>query len=354
MRSPAEPLTKAVGSVPMPVQRGVARLRTGRAARIVKRREMALVLALVACAAVFSAHSTTFVSFDNVRNILNSVAIVALVAVGEMVVVLARQIDLSVASQLGLVAYLVSDVLQHSPGIGVPGALALGAALGLGLGAVNGLIVVVADVPAIVATLGTLYIYRGVDYLIAGGNTIDASQVPQGFLSFTSTHALVLPPPVWLVVILAIVAAYVLRATPFGRDLFAIGSNPEAARLTGIRSGRRVFSAFVICGLVCGVAGVLWSSFFGTVTSDSATGLELTVVAVVVVGGVNIFGGSGSVVGVLLAAVLYGAIDNGLALLNVSQFWLQAITGAAILAAITLDTSFARRARAALHRGAVP
>jgi len=350
MRSPTDLLTSTTRGA-VPVQSRLSALGSNPVGRFAKRREMALVLALLACAVIFSAHSTTFVSFDNVRNILNSVAIVALVAVGEMLVVLARQIDLSVGSQIGLVAYVVSDVLHHSPGMGVPGALALGAALGLGLGAVNGLIVVIADVPAIIATLGTLYVYQGIDFLVAGGNTIDASQVPQGFLSFTTTHALLLPPPVLLVLGLAVLAAYALRSTPFGRDLFAIGSNPDAARLVGIRRGRRIFAAFAICGVVCGVAGVLWGSYFGTVTADSANGFELTVVAVVVVGGVNIFGGSGSVLGVLLAALLYGAIDNGLALLNVSQFWLQAITGAAILAAVTLDTSFRRRARAALQRG---
>jgi rhamnose transport system permease protein len=154
---------------------------------------------------------------------------------------------------------------------------------------------------------------------------------------------------VYAAVIVAI-TAYLLKRSRGGRQLYAIGSNPEAARLAGVPAGRLVFLAFVLCGALCGLAGVLWGARFGTVDARAATGLELGVVAAVVVGGVNIFGGSGTAIGAALGAILLGTIENGLAILKLNPFWLQAIQGAVIIAAVTIDALITRRLQRALRK----
>jgi rhamnose transport system permease protein len=145
-------------------------------------------------------------------------------------------------------------------------------------------------------------------------------------------------------------ATYGLRRLRPGRELYAIGSNPEAARLAGVPSGRLVFAVFVLSGALCGLAGVLWGARFATVDARAGTGLELAVVAAVVVGGVNIFGGSGTAYGAALGAILLGTIENALTILKLNPFWLQAIQGAVIIAAVTLDALITRRLQRVLRQ----
>jgi rhamnose transport system permease protein len=207
----------------------------------------------------------------------------------------------------------------------------------------NGLIITVGRVPAIVATLGTLYVYRGIDFLIAGGKQVSAIDLPRSYLGIASSSVAGIPTLILSAAVIAIVAAYLLRNSGIGRELYAIGSNPVAAEVVGIPSQRLIFGAFVVCGLLAGVAGVLWGSRFGSVNALAANGLELQVIAAVVVGGVNIFGGSGTVFGAMLGAILLGTIDNSLTLLRLSQFWLQAIDGAVILLAVGADAAIRGR-----------
>jgi len=199
--------------------------------------------------------------------------------------------------------------------------------------------VTVGRVPAIVATLGTLNVYRGLDFYLASGGQINAIDVPQAYLHIANTTLLGIPVLIICAAVVAAVVAYLLRHSRTGRSLYAIGSNPAAAETVGIPSQRLVFATFALSGLLCGVAGVLWGSRFGTVDAFAADGLELEVIAAVVVGGVNIFGGSGTVFGAMLGAILLGTIGNALSLLRLSQFWLQAIDGAVILLAVWTDSS---------------
>ena len=224
-----------------------------------------------------------------------------------------------------------------------PAAIAFGIGLGLVLGMVNGILVAVLGVPAIVATLGTLSIFRGIDFFIAGGQQVPLGDLPPGYTEWA--RATFLGDPGLRLVALIIVGSrpIVLRQTRFGRQVYAVGSNPEAAAILGIRSRLVVFSAFSVCGLLAGVAGVLWVMEFGTINATAATGVVLQVIAAVVVGGVNIFGGSGTVVGAALGALFLGFIANALILLRLSQFWLQAIYGAVILVAVSADAVLQRR-----------
>lgn len=305
-------------------------------------RELGLLIVLFLVIVIVSVQVPQFLTVGNIEQILLSVAIIAIIAVGETLVVLTRNIDLSVGSIVGFTAFVAANLFKQQPGTNLLVAILLGCLLGLLLGMVNGLLVTVGRVPAIIVTLGTLYIYRGLDFVYAGGTQVSASDVPDNFLSLATTRFLGIPALILFAAVIAVIAAYLLRYSRSGRQLYAIGSNPEAARLVGIRSSLLVFCAFVISGLLCGFAGVLWGARFATVDATAASGLELQVVAAVVVGGVNIFGGSGTIFGVMLGAILLGTIDNSLNLLKLSQFWLQAIDGAVILIAVAIDAFITR------------
>ena len=305
-------------------------------------RELGLLVVLVLIVLIVGVQVPEFLTVSNIVQILLSVSILAIVAIGETLVILTRNVDLSVGSIVGFSAFFVANTFKQNPGTSLLVGILLGCLLGLVLGAINGLIVTWGRVPAIVATLGTLYVYRGFDFLYAGGNQVSASDVPNSFLNLATAPFLGIPLLIWFAAILAILSGYWLHASRTGRQLYAIGSNPDAARLLGIRSGLLVFGAFAISGLLSGFAGVLWGARFATVDATAASGLELQVIAAVVVGGVNIFGGSGKILGAMLGAVVLATIDNALSFLRVSQFWLQAIDGAAILIAVTLDAFITR------------
>jgi rhamnose transport system permease protein len=341
-------------TVPEPVDAPVLerpRPRTARLLDVVGRvREVGIALALGLLVLVVAVQEPRFVRPGNIEEILLSVSILSIVAVGQTLVVLTRNIDLSVGSIVGVSAFLCADTMRGSPDLPIPLILVLGVLIGAGLGVVNGLLVTVGRVPAIVVTLGTLYIFRGVDFVIAEGDQVNAADVPDRFLDVATARVLGIPSLILFAVVIVAVASYGLRRWRSGRELYAIGSNPEAARLAGVPSGRLVFVAFVLCGALAGLAGVLWSARFGTVDARAGTGLELAVVAAVVVGGVNIFGGSGTAYGAALGAILLGTIENALSILKLNPFWLQAIQGAVIIAAVTIDALITRRLQKALRK----
>jgi rhamnose transport system permease protein len=192
-------------------------------------------------------------------------------------------------------------------------------------------------VPSLVVTLAMLYIIRGVDGMIVNGVTIDPSSIPSGFQEVG--YATVFGVP-WLAIIVAVVVAiagYTMRTFRWARDLYAIGSNPQAAELAGIPAGRRVFTSFLLSGALAGFAGALFLALHAQIDVTGGTGYELTVVAAVVVGGVAIFGGSGTVVGAALGALLLNTINQALVASRISAFWNDAIAGALLLAAIAFD-----------------
>lgn len=315
------------------------------ARRIAAARELGLVAVCVALLIVGGLTISDFATAGNVRQIVLSVAILVIVAVAETLVMLTRNIDISVGSMVGLTAFVAASFASDHPGTNVAVVLLIGAALGLALGAINGTLVAIAGVPAIMATLGTLYVFRGADSLIAGSQQVTASTVPDWYLGLASDKLLGVNVLIWIAIAIAAAAAVWLRYTRSGRHLCALGSNPSAAKAAGIHGKRLAFGAFAASGLLCGVAGTLWGARFGTVTADAATGFELQVLAAVVVGGVSVLGGSGSIAGVVLGALLLGMISNGLSLLRVSQFWLPAIAGAALLIAVVADHLLTARRR---------
>jgi len=317
---------------------------------LARQREISLIVIMLVLGALVAIAAPQFLSPTNLGDVATLASIIAVAAVGQAVVVITRSIDLSVEAIMGLVAYVVAITLeQHT--LGSNEAIVAGVVLGLGLGMVNGFIVTVLKVPAIVATLGTLSVFRGIDYLIAGPHQVPLASLPPGFTDAAYDSILGIPIFVIIAVTIVIIGSVALRSFRAGRQVYAVGSNPEAAAILGIPSRRVIFGAYAVCGMLAGVAGVMWVVQFGTINGTSATGIVLAVVAAVVVGGVNIFGGSGTLAGAALGALFLGFVANALILVGLSQFWLQAIYGVVILGAISVDAILrARIQRAAVER----
>ena len=319
---------------------------------IARQRELSLVAIMVVLGALVTIAAPQFLTVANISQVAVLASVIAVAAIGEALVVITRNVDLSVEATIGLVAYCVAHVLElHA--LDAPAAIGLGLGIGLVLGMINGVIVTLFKVPAIVATLGTLSVFRGVDYLIAGSHQVPLAGLPPGFSETAQASVFGIPLFVLVAVVVVVIGTVILRWTRFGRQLYAVGSNPEAAAILGIPSRLVVFTAFSLCGLLAGVAGVMWVMEFGTINGTSATGVVLAVVAAVVVGGVNIFGGSGTLAGAALGALFLGFIANALILVGLSQFWLQAIYGVVILAAVSADAIILRRLKRATSRAGV-
>jgi rhamnose transport system ATP-binding protein len=312
-----------------------------------QRRELGMVVAIAAVILPVTVINPRMLSADNLLSISLDAALLAVVAVAQMLVLITRGIDLSVGSVIGLSAYGAATLMHVAPGLGVGAGIAAASLLGLACGLANGLVVTRGGVPAIVVTLGTLSIYRGIVAMWAGGREISADQVPNAWLEVTGLRIAGVPAVVIIAVLVMVAAAVVLNRTAIGRELFAIGSNPEAASLVGIRVHRRRLGAFAVAGLLAGFDGALWASRYATVDARVGTGYELTVIAAVVVGGVAIRGGSGTVLGIALGGLLLLVIQNGLTLVRIDPLWLQGIYGLVIIAAVTIDTLIARRAAGA-------
>jgi ribose/xylose/arabinose/galactoside ABC-type transport system permease subunit len=316
---------------------------------LVRARELSLVAVIALLVLGTTLAEPRYLNTQNVRDILLNVSIIALLAIGQTVVVVTRNIDLSVGSVLGITAF-ATGVMFADHNASIPLAFVVGIAMGAGFGLINGAMVAYARVPSLVITLGTLYVIRGIDFAWAHGRQINAADMPDAFLHLGT--ATVLGVPVLTLITLAVLVAVgtVMRSARMGRELYAIGSNPDAAVLAGIRVTRRVLGAFVASGALAGLAGVLFAARYGTLDANAGTGLELAVVSAVVVGGVAIFGGSGTVYGAALGALLLAAIRSALVILQVNPFWEQAINGALLLLAIALDRLLALRVAAELRK----
>ena len=317
--------------------------------RVFRIRESGIIVVFVVFVAVTTAVKPSFLDEQNIQFMLINTTVFALLALGETIVVVSRNVDLSIGSVLGLSAY-VSASLFGSHHVGVPVAFAVGLGIGLACGVANGLMVAIGRVPSLVVTLATLYIVRGIDILIVGGNQVNAQTLPDAFTQIPRATVLGVPYLAIAIAVVIGIGAYYLRSFRSGRELYAIGSNPEAARLAGIPVGRRVLTAFTVSGAIAGLAGVLWAAQYQTIDSSAGTGYELTVISAVVVGGVAIFGGSGSAVGAAVGALLLSSINSALNVLGISPLWLEAISGFLLLLAITLDRVISLRLQAALRR----
>jgi rhamnose transport system permease protein len=320
----------------------VAPSRQSRAQRtlttLLRSRELsiAIVLAVIVLAATTRRHTFLF-SHDGLRDTLLAPSILLLLAIGQMVVIVTRNVDLSVGSTVGLAAYVSGKIFISNPDIPVPVVFVAGLALGAALGAINGFLVAFFRVPALVVTLGTMYVFRGYLTNKAGSGRIVAGDIPSGFERLGTQQVLTIPLLTIVAVVVLAIVGYYLQTARGGRELYAIGSDPDAARLYGLPVGKRVFGAFVVSGALAGLAGVFSLARYATAFAGTGSGLELQAVAAVVIGGVAIFGGSGSVWGAAIGAFLLVTINRALPILGISDFWQGAVVGALILGAIVLD-----------------
>lgn len=313
-------------------------------------RALGLVIALVVLVGATAAANPRFLSQQSIRDVLLGAAITLLLACGMTMVILTKGIDLSVGSVLGLSAFITARTLSENEGLPIPVAVLIGVGIGAVCGLVNGAVVAWGRVPPLVATLGTMYVFRGVVYSVAGGSRINAGDMPRDFLEFGTARILGIP---WLFVIagaVLVASAVFLGRYRSGRDLYAIGSSPDAAKLAGIPINRRLLTAYLISGALAGLGGVLYAARYGTVDASAGSGLELNIVAAVVVGGVAIFGGSGTVLGAGLGALVLTVINSALPVLGANPFWQGAIVGALIVGAIALDRLVAVRVAVSLRK----
>lgn len=321
---------------------GPGRLRTLLGA--VRMRELGILLALILVIAAATARNPNFLfSGDGWRDLLVTPAPLLLVAVGQAIVIITRNVDISVGSVIGLTAYLTGRLFVDFPGI--PIALVVIAALLFGalLGLINGMLVSFAKVPAMVITLGTLYAYRGINVLWAGSNRVNGSDMPREFLGLGTAQILSIPVLTIVAIIVLIVAAWYMKNMRSGRELYAIGSDPEAAKLYGLKTTRRVLTAFVLSGTLAGLAGVFYAARYGTIDSQAAAGWEFDAIGAAVIGGVAIVGGVGTVWGAAIGAFLLMTINRALPILGIPDFWQQAVVGVLIIGAIVLDRVLALR-----------
>lgn len=310
--------------------------------RLLSSRETLLLVAITVLLVAIASRFPGFAAPSNLADVFNDTSPLILLAVGQMIVILTKCIDLSVAANLALTGMVVAMINVAFPG--VPVAVILVAAISLGalMGMTNGLLVWKLGIPPIVVTLGTMTIFRGIIFLISDGKWVNSHEMSPAFKSFPRTEILGLPVLSWIAILAVIVFSIMMTRTSLGRAAYAVGGNPHAATYTGISVGRTQFWAFTLSGALAGLTGYLWVSRYAVSYVDIASGFELDVVAACVIGGISIAGGIGTVGGALLGALFLGVIKNALPVIDVSPFWQLAISGAAIIIAVAVNSRASR------------
>ena len=302
-------------------------------------REVGILFFLAVVVVLTTLKAPRFLQWDNLSSILLDVPLLITIAMGMTMVIISRNIDLSVGSMMGLSAMVVGMTLRANPNLPILVAMLIGIGAGAALGAVNGTLIAFLRVPAIIATLGTLSIYRGIIFILSDGKSINSQDLPDA-LTFLAKPAITKIPIIVVIALLVVLLAHLfLRTQRTGRDIFAIGSNPNAARLRGVPVTKTLFLVFLITGAVSGLAGFMYTARFAFVDpAQAGTGFELSVIAATVIGGTAIFGGAGSAFGTLLGCLLLGVINNALAITDLNQMWQLAVYGAIILIAVYTDS----------------
>ncbi|PZU90061.1 MAG: branched-chain amino acid ABC transporter permease [Shinella sp.] len=311
--------------------------------RLLKNRELLLGLIIIIMIAGFSTRASNFATPGNLANIFNDTSILIILALGQMTVILTKSIDLSVAANLAFTGMAVAMLDAAYPGLPLALLIVLAVVIGAALGAINGFLVWLLQIPPIVVTLGTLTIYRGMAFVLSGGSWVNAHQMTPDFLNLPRLVVLGLPILSWVAIAIVFLIWFVLTRTPFGRSTYAAGGNPTAAVYAGIDIGRARFLAFVVSGALAGLAGYLWVSRYAVAYVDIAAGFELDSVAANVIGGVSIAGGIGTVVGTVLGALFLGVIKNALPVIGISPFAQMAISGIVIVLAVVFNARAERK-----------
>jgi rhamnose transport system permease protein len=311
---------------------------------LLKTREAALAAIVLSLMILVGLRAPVFLTVSSLYEVMVDTSFLFMLVLAQMAIILTRGIDLSLASNLALTGMVSALFAAAYPAVPMPFVLLLAICVGALFGLINGLLIANLNIPPIVVTLGTLAVYRGLIFVIAGGAWLTSDDMSPAFVDFPKLNIFGVSVLLWFAVLVSVAFYVFLNYLAAGRSLYAIGGNPVAARFCGINISRHLLMVYALAGAVSGLCGTLWVSRYGIAYVDIANGFELTIIAACVIGGVSIAGGIGSVPGALLGALFLGVVVNALPVINVSPFWQMAISGAVILAAVIVNARSERKA----------
>jgi rhamnose transport system permease protein len=315
----------------------------GHLKQIFRRRELGISIIIVVIMVIVGLRNPTFFTQDNWKDLLMYVSILAFISIGQMMTMVSRGIDLSVGSVVALSGMSVGMMMKEFPFLPPIVLVLLGTVFGLACGLVNGLLIGKGKVPALITTLATMSIYRGLVVVVSRSRWIVYGDITEGFRQIARGNILGINNLIFSAMIIAIVTYYFLNHTRKGREIYAFGDNQDAAKFVGINGARINILVYALSGLLAGFGGVLWVSRVNTAQATTALGYEMQTIAACVIGGVSIFGGVGSVFGVLLGSLMFGIILNSLELVGIVDFWKLALEGFIILIAVMFDAILSHR-----------
>ena len=308
-----------------------------------KHREFILAGAIGVLLVLIALRFPAFIEPRNLIRVFDDTSILIMLALGQMVVILTRCIDLSIAANLALCGMIAALLNVAFPGLPIPVLVLTAIASGAIFGAFNGLLVWKLGIPSIVVTLGTMTIFRGSIFLLSSGQWVNAHQMTDAFKALPRMTIFGLSGFSWFAIVIIIAFVVLMVRTPLGRSFYAVGVNPTASVYAGMNVGRTQFFAFVISGMVAGLAGYLWVARYSVAYTEIAGGFELNVIAACVIGGISIAGGIGTAGGAILGALFLGIVANALPVVNVSPFAQMAISGAVIIIAVIFNARAERK-----------
>lgn len=311
--------------------------KTIKSASIGKFRELGLLGFIIILSVLVQLRNPSFLTLENINDLIKNTAILSILSVGMMLVIVTRGIDLSIGATLAFSGMITALAVSANPNLHPLLAILLGILIGIVCGVILGFLVSKGGVLPIIATLGMMNVYRGLTYIVSRGKWVSANQMPTSFKEIATNSVFGINALIFIAIIIYIVSYYFLNYTRTGRQIYAVGSNPESAKISGINNDKILWLVYTVMGGLAGLAGVLWVSKFASAQGDTAVGYELSVIAACVLGGVNIAGGSGKISGIILGSVLLGILNNALPLINVSPFWQMAIQGLIILFAVIVN-----------------
>jgi rhamnose transport system permease protein len=312
--------------------------KSSRLASIYKFRELGLLVFIILLSFAVQLRNSSFLSIENINDMITNTAILSILALGMMLVLITRGIDLSIGSTIAISGMISAQMVSTNQELNPILVLLLGTLIGMICGAINGVLIAKIGILPIIATLAMMNIFRGTTYKISGGEWVSSYQMPESFVSIATGKTFGMNNLIVIAVIIYVLFFYLINHTRTGRQIYAVGSNPDSAKVSGIKENRILMLVYTIMGGFAGLSGVLWVSKFASAQGDTASGYEMTVIAACILGGVSIAGGSGKISGIILGSILLGIINNALPLLNVSPFWQTGIQGLIILFAVIMNT----------------
>jgi rhamnose transport system permease protein len=317
---------------------------------VIKKRELILLASLVSLITIISLRAPRFLNIGNFRDILDDTSLLAMVAMGQFMVILIGGIDLSVGAGLALTGMSVALLHQYHPQIPIFAIVLLSVLIGFSLGSFNGILVSLFRIPPIIVTLATMSIYRGFVFVISGGTWVSAHEMSDTFKNLPRGGFLGLSNLLFVAILCVIIFGIFLKYTRTGREIYSVGGNEIASQYVGINLKKIKYLPFMLAGSIYGLAGLLWVARYASAQSDTALGFELQTIAACVVGGVSIFGGSGTTLGVVLGVLFLGIVNNALTQIKISPFWQMGLQGLIILVAVIINTIMEKRTQELIIR----